>query len=280
MASSPPSPSALPLRPRPRPPPRPPRLYVTRRGAPWTVAPSGPVTSIAFVRPSSLFSMTNSTGSSCVFSGDDDCQLGSSLGKLQLFPSAGSREKKYAAQSRTCRGMNRRVFAGRRAHRPTRWRSARWHRRDRSGTRERMRWTRGGASAGVGRRRPRAIPRGSRAEKSPGKRDATSEGKSFAGGSHLAQGAEALAVDGGLVHENLVGAVVGGDEAEALLGVEPLDLRARRGGRREVRRLRENSSIHAPARPCGCIHRHPVDRRPTADATRARLGRSSSAPCR
>ena len=116
--------------------------------------------------------------------------------------------------------------------------------------------------------------------KSPGKRDATSEGKSFAGGSHLAQGAEALAVDGGLVHENLVGAVVGGDEAEALLGVEPLDLRVRRGGRGEVRRLRENSSSHAPARRSGRIHRHPVDRRPTADATRAGLGRSSSAPCR
>lgn len=192
-------------------------------------------------------------------------------------------EEKYAAQSRphTCRGMNRRGLAGRRAQRPTRWRSGRWHRRDRSGTRARMRWTRGGASEEVGGRRPRAIPRGPRAKKARKKgRDWRGKIKSFAGGSHLAQGAEALAVDGGLVHENLVGAVVGGDEAEALLGVEPLDLRVRRGGRGEVRRLRENSSSHAPARRSGRIHRHPVDRRPTADATRAGLGRSSSAPCR
>lgn len=81
-------------------------------------------------------------------------------------------EKKYAAQSRTARvgeRMNRRGLAGRRAQRPTRCRSGRWHRRDRSGTRARMRWTRGGASAGVGGRRPRAIPRGPGAEKKPGK---------------------------------------------------------------------------------------------------------------
>lgn len=45
---------------------------------------------------------------------------------------------------------------------------------------------------------------------------------------HLAQAAEAVGVDGGLVHEDLVGAVVGSDEPEALLGVEPLHLR--RGG--------------------------------------------------
>ena len=47
-------------------------------------------------------------------------------------------------------------------------------------------------------------------------------------GTHLAEAAEALGVDGGLVDENLVGAVVGGDEPEALLGVEPLHLRRER----------------------------------------------------
>lgn len=47
-------------------------------------------------------------------------------------------------------------------------------------------------------------------------------------GTHLAKAAEALGVDGGLVDENLVGAVVGGDEPEALLGVEPLHLRRER----------------------------------------------------
>ena len=69
----------------------------------------------------------------------------------------------------------------------------------------------------------------SRRGKSPGtgaKRDATDEGCS-GHWSHLAEGAEAVAVNGGLVDENLLGAVVGGDEAEALLGVEPLDLRGR-----------------------------------------------------
>ena len=138
-----------------------------------------------------------------------------------------------------------------------------------------------GERGGRGASTARDPTRSARAKKARKKgRDWRGKIKSFAGGSHLAQGAEALAVDGGLVHENLVGAVVGGDEAEALLGVEPLDLRARRGGRGEVRRLRENSSIHAPARRCGRIHRHPVDRRTTADATRAGLGRSSSAPCR
>lgn len=86
---------------------------------------------------------------------------------------------------------------------------------------------RGGREASTARD-PTRFARG----KKPGEKGRDWRGKSFAGGSHLAQGAEALAVDGGLVHENLVGAVVGGDEAEALLGVEPLDLRARRGGRR------------------------------------------------
>ena len=69
----------------------------------------------------------------------------------------------------------------------------------------------------------------SRRGKSPGtgaKRDATDEGCS-GHWSHLAEGAEAVAVNGGLVDENLLGAVIGGDEAEALLGVEPLDLRGR-----------------------------------------------------
>ena len=47
-------------------------------------------------------------------------------------------------------------------------------------------------------------------------------------GTHLAEAAKALGVDGGLVDENLVGAVVGGDEPEALLGVEPLHLRRER----------------------------------------------------
>ena len=69
----------------------------------------------------------------------------------------------------------------------------------------------------------------SRRGKSPGtgaKRDATDEGCS-GHWSHLAEGAEAVAVNGGLVDENLLGSVVGGDEAEALLGVEPFDLRGR-----------------------------------------------------
>ena len=43
---------------------------------------------------------------------------------------------------------------------------------------------------------------------------------------YLAQGAEPLGVDRGLVHEDLLRAVVGGDEPEPLLGVEPLHLRA------------------------------------------------------
>ena len=42
---------------------------------------------------------------------------------------------------------------------------------------------------------------------------------------HLAKAAESLGVDGGLVHEDLVGAVVRGDETETLLRVEPLHLR-------------------------------------------------------
>ena len=46
---------------------------------------------------------------------------------------------------------------------------------------------------------------------------------------YLAQGAEPLGVDRGLVHEDLLRAVVGGDEPETLLGVEPLHLRARIG---------------------------------------------------
>ena len=52
----------------------------------------------------------------------------------------------------------------------------------------------------------------SRRGKSPGtgaKRDATDEGCS-GHWSHLAEGAEAVAVNGGLVDENLLGAVVGG----------------------------------------------------------------------
>ena len=42
---------------------------------------------------------------------------------------------------------------------------------------------------------------------------------------HLAEAAKAVRVDGGLMDEDLVGAVVGGDEPEALLRVEPLHLR-------------------------------------------------------
>ena len=117
-------------------------------------------------------------------------------------------------------------------------------------------------SGGVDRARSHAVRARKKARARKKGRDWRGKIKSFAGGSHLAQGAEALAVDGGLVHENLVGAVVGGDEAEALLGVEPLDLRVRRGGRGEVRRLRENSSIHAPARRCGRIHSPPSRRSP------------------
>ena len=52
------------------------------------------------------------------------------------------------------------------------------------------------------------------------------EGKSrVARATHLAEAAKAVRVDGGLMDEDLVGAVVGGDEPEALLRVEPLHLR-------------------------------------------------------
>lgn len=47
---------------------------------------------------------------------------------------------------------------------------------------------------------------------------------------HLAEAAEALSVDGGLVDKDLIGAVVRGDETEALLRVEPLDLRGEARG--------------------------------------------------
>ena len=41
---------------------------------------------------------------------------------------------------------------------------------------------------------------------------------------YLSQAPEPFAVDRGLVHEDFLGAVIGGDEPEALLGVEPLHL--------------------------------------------------------
>lgn len=46
---------------------------------------------------------------------------------------------------------------------------------------------------------------------------------------HLAQGAETLRVNRGLMHEYFLAAVVRGDEPEPFLGVEPLHLRARIG---------------------------------------------------
>lgn len=42
-------------------------------------------------------------------------------------------------------------------------------------------------------------------------------------GLSLVEGAEALLVDDGLVDENILGAILGGDETETLLGVEELD---------------------------------------------------------
>ena len=64
---------------------------------------------------------------------------------------------------------------------------------------------------------------------------------------YLAQGAEPLGVDRGLVHENLFRAVVGGDEPETLLGVEPLHLRASpaRGSvrKRAIEASKKNPSV-------------------------------------
>jgi hypothetical protein len=54
-------------------------------------------------------------------------------------------------------------------------------------------------------------------------------GDNAAAAAHLAEGAEAVGVDGTLVHEDLLGAIVRGDEPKALLGVEPLHLRCLRG---------------------------------------------------
>lgn len=87
---------------------------------------------------------------------------------------------------------------------------------------------------GTGGRRPAPRARaGARDSKKRAHRDADGiarkrdDGRRVRG-THLAEAAEALGVDGGLMDENLVGAVVGGDEPEALLGVEPLHLRRER----------------------------------------------------
>ena len=57
---------------------------------------------------------------------------------------------------------------------------------------------------------------------------------------YLAQGAEPLGVDRGLVHENLFRAVVGGDEPETLLGVEHFTC---------ARRRQEGASGNARSKP-------------------------------
>lgn len=92
---------------------------------------------------------------------------------------------------------------------------------------------------------------------------------------YLAQGAEPLGVDRGLVHENLFRAVVGGDEPETLLGVEPLHLRAS-PARGSVRKR----AIEASKKNPSVVVKHPRPReigRPEAGerARRERRGRSS-----
>jgi len=48
-------------------------------------------------------------------------------------------------------------------------------------------------------------------------------GEVVSDGLGLVEGAETFLVDDGLVDENVLGAILGGDEAETLLGVEELD---------------------------------------------------------
>jgi hypothetical protein len=111
---------------------------------------------------------------------------------------------------------------------------------------------------------------------------------------HLLEAAEAFSVDGRLVHEDLLAAVVGRDEAEALLRVEPLDLRAGpshqtacNGSRRAAGRVERQCSPNwtAKTRPQrqgrrrlptpsrGRAQLVPAERRlPPRDAWRARRG--------
>ena len=91
---------------------------------------------------------------------------------------------------------------------------------------------------------------------------------------YLAQGAEPLGVDRGLVHENLFRAVVGGDEPETLLGVEPLHLRASpaEGASGNARRSHRRR-IHRSLLSTSAAERSAARRR--GAARRERRGRSS-----
>ena len=71
---------------------------------------------------------------------------------------------------------------------------------------------------------------------------------------HLLEAAEAFGMDGRLVHEDLLAAVVGRDEPEALLCVEPLHLRARAALRRPAPTPacgpRRGGKLSSPNRHC------------------------------
>ena len=109
------------------------------------------------------------------------------------------------------------------------------------------------SSRGIRARAPRA-PRGfasaraprarekKRAKSRSWRREETEGTRGWRARAYLAQGAEPLGVDRGLVHENLLRAVVGGDETEPLLGVEPLHLRASPAGG-ESQRTRDRSHL-------------------------------------
>jgi len=100
--------------------------------------------------------------------------------------------------------------------------------------------------------RPRARPDARAREKKRAKKPEVSfaretEGtRGWGARAYLAQGAEPLGVDRGLVHEDLLRAVVGGDEPEPLLGVEPLHLRASpaEGRVSYAERRRHHRTIH------------------------------------
>ena len=73
---------------------------------------------------------------------------------------------------------------------------------------------------------------------------------------YLSQRPEPVRVNRGLVHENLLRPVVGGDEPEPLLRVEPLDLGGEREGRNRLVRDRKKVT-----RCCLCGDENPGKRK-------------------
>ena len=272
-----------------------------RRGAPSTTAPLGPVTFTALGRPSSLVSVLNSTASPCEtphFSCTDTAQRrrkrrGSSRSRAAQAGLTRPLARKQAEASPLGRGVDFRLgwlggtsastrmppragpiaaaaadaTAGKAATRRAAWRPqpARAPARVRS---------RIGAARALQSQRVRAHGAPFAARRSAAGRGAAAWRRGRV--AHLLKAAEAFRVDGRLVHEDLLAAVVRRDEAEALLRVEPLDLRAGAspqaacfGSRRAAGRVERQCSPNwrAKARP----QRHGRRRLPTPRGARAQL---------